>query len=282
MKEESQAATLIMNMEGKPESVAIQLNHETLSVKGGVALLIKELDKLYEKDATQSVFTAIDSFLGYSRPDDVSMEEYTREFNQCYKHMVQTRGKDDLFEDGIRAYFLLQQANLSNNQKVLIRATVSDLSYNNMEDQLKRTYGEDITSSASSSSLSSGSSMGAKSQSNKIGGIGSSSSRPNSLNIKVKEEPTYFQQGPSEEYLQPSEEYVYPCDDREFSGYESEFDQLTGEPDYDEPQIDQSEQEDQGIYYQHGMNQIQQSFYSQRPPFRCSGRGGCSQRPVSP
>ena len=124
--------------------------------------------------------------------------------------------------------------------------------------------------------------MGAKSQSNKIGGIGSSSSRPNSLNIKVKEEPTYFQQGPSEEYLQPSEEYVYPCDDREFSGYESEFDQLTGESDYDEPQIDQSEQEDQGIYYQHGMNQRQQSFYSQRPPFRCSGRGGYSQRPVSP
>ena len=148
-----------------------------------------------------------------------------------------------------------------------------------MEDQLKRTYGEDITSSASSSSLSNGSSMGAKSQSNKIGGIGSSSSRPNSLNIKVKEEPTYFQQGPSEEYLQPSEEYVYPCDDREFSGYESEFDQLTGESDYDEPQIDQSEQEDYGIYYQHGMNQRQQSFYSQRPPLR--GRGGYSQRPVS-
>ncbi len=194
VKKEARAATLIMNMAGKPESVAIQLNHETLSVEGGVALLIKELDKLYEKDATQSVFTAIDSFLGYSRPDDVSMEEYTREFNQRNKHLVQTRGKGDLFEDGIRAYFLLQQANLSNNQKVLIRATVSDLSYNNMEDQLKRTYGEDITSSSSSSSLSSGSSFGLKSQlqSSKIGGIGSSSSRSNSLNIKVKEEPTYF------------------------------------------------------------------------------------------
>ena len=34
------------------------------------------------------------------------------------------------------------------------------------------------------------------------------------------------------------------------------------ESDYDEPQIDQSEQEDQGIYYQHGMNQCRDSRVS--------------------
>ena len=68
VKPDARAATLIMNMSGKPEEVAIQLNETELSVAGGVKLLIAELDKLYEKDQTQSIFTAIDTFLSYRRP----------------------------------------------------------------------------------------------------------------------------------------------------------------------------------------------------------------------
>ena len=74
VKPEARAATLIMNMFGKPEEVAIQLDSTTLSVDGGVKLLIAEMDKLYEKDQTQSIFTAIDSFLSFRRPKEMSME----------------------------------------------------------------------------------------------------------------------------------------------------------------------------------------------------------------
>ena len=111
-KKANQAAKLIMHMSGKPEEVAIKLDANAMSVDGGVELLIVELDKLYEKDATQSIFAAIDSFLSYKRPSSSSMDEYVREFNQRHKTLTQRRNKGDLFEDRILAYFLLHQANL--------------------------------------------------------------------------------------------------------------------------------------------------------------------------
>ncbi|XP_063692114.1 uncharacterized protein LOC134824261 [Bolinopsis microptera] len=177
VKPEAGAAALIMNMSGKPEAVAIQLDVEKLSIDGGIDVLIAELDKLYEKDQTQSVFTSIDSFMNYRRPKEVPMEEYVREFSHRYKSLVQKRGATVVFEDGVLAYFLLHHANLSDHQKTLIRATVSKLSYENMESQLKRAYGEDYTNTSSSSSSASG-------ETYSIG-------KP-----KIKEEPvnTYFQQ----------------------------------------------------------------------------------------
>ena len=182
VKPEAGAAALIMHMSGKPEAVAIQLDVDELSKAGGIDVLIAELDKLYEKDQTQSVFTSIDSFMNYRRSSEVPMEEYVREFNHRYKNLVQKRsagagGTKEVFEDGVLAYFLLHHANLSDHQKTLIRATVSKLSYENMESQLKRAYGADYTNVSSSSSS-------ASSETYSIG------------KTKVKEEPvnTYFQQ----------------------------------------------------------------------------------------
>ena len=107
VKPEARAATLIMNMHGKPEEVAIQLDVNKLSVASGVAILLKELDKLYEKDQTQSIFTAIDSFISYRRPKDMSMEEYIREFSQRYKNLVQRRGKKRYFRGRNPCLFLV-------------------------------------------------------------------------------------------------------------------------------------------------------------------------------
>ena len=266
VKPEARAATLIMNMSGKPEEVAIQLNETELSVDDGVKLLIAELDKLYEKDQTQSIFTAIDNFLSYRRPKDVSMEEYVREFNQKHKNLVQRRNKGKIFEDGILAYFLLHHANLSDTQKTLIRATVTDLSYEKMEVQLKRAYGEEYsrTSSSSSSSCSSNTYP-----------IRSSSE----TKIKVKEEPpTYFQQ-----HDQVGESRA--CDDSQmnYGDYHPES-VLMSDSEFEEDQTyfhDHEDHDQDEVFYQHGhsFRSRPKSFYSQRPLDR--NRGGQRQRPVS-
>ena len=141
-KKPQQAATLIGWMTGKPEEVAIQIDIEKISDVGGVDYLLLELDKLFEEDKTQSVFAAIDCFNSYRRPENSTMDEYIREFQQRYKTLVQIRGKGELYEDGIIAFQLLHQSNLNSEQQRLIRATVSELSYANMEAALKRTFGE--------------------------------------------------------------------------------------------------------------------------------------------
>ena len=179
VKDEKRAATLIMHMSGKPESMAIQLDRTALSVAGSVEKLLTEMDKFYKKDETAIVFSAIDNFLTYRKPPDATMGEYLREFNQRYKLLQESREKSDtpLFEDGILAYFLLHQAGLNQEQMRLIKATVETLSYANMEKALKRTYGENPLSSSSGTSC------------NPTGGY----------TVSVKEEPTFYQRYPEQD-----------------------------------------------------------------------------------
>ena len=195
VKVQHRAAKLVMHMGGKPEEVAIQLDPTQLGAEGGVKVLLDELDKLYEEDKTQSIFQAIDSFNSYRRPRSASIDEYIREFQQRYKSICQLRDKTSLYDDGILAYLLLNQANLDNEQQRLIRATISDLTYANMEKALKRTYGENLSSSSSSSSLSSGKSYTFKSEPSKI----------------IKDEPVFYQ-----EMSNNTGQVLYPNESQQF------------------------------------------------------------------
>ena len=139
------APTLITCMKGRPEQVAIQLDLTELKKDTGVVYLIQELDKLFLPDSTQQVFNALDQFLSYRRPTEASMEEYTREFTRLRKLAEQKKKKEDkadLFHDGVLGYFLLKHSNLDETSLRLIRATVKELTFENVEGALKRTFGE--------------------------------------------------------------------------------------------------------------------------------------------
>ena len=135
------AAVLICHMRGKPESAAIQLDIDQLTEDDGVDKLLKEMDKLYEPDSTQQIFNALDEFLHYKRPSEATMEEYCRDFSRKLKMLEQKSGKTGLFDDGVLAYYLLQNSNLDSNSMVLIRATVSELKLHVVEAALKKTFG---------------------------------------------------------------------------------------------------------------------------------------------
>lgn len=246
VKPEARAATLIMNMTGKPEEVAIQLDVAELSVATGVKDLMAELDKLYETDKNQSIFTSIDSFISYRRPKDASMEEYVREFNQRYKNLVSRRGNQNVFEDGILAYFLLHHANLSETQKTLIRATTTELTYEKMVEQLKRAYGEESFRSSSSSSSTSSASGG------------SVKSSPKS-EVKVKSEPVWtyqLQDQPSSSYQSQESDY-HQVNELEYAQTEERnyFDE--------EGYLIEEPSEHEEVYYQHRGHSS-----SYRPRFR--------------
>ena len=222
-KAEARAVKLVMNMSGKPEEVAIQIAPTKLGAENGVAVLLEELDKLFEEDKTLSIFAAIDNFTSYRRPSSLSIDEYIREFQQRYKALIQARGvnNDKLYEDGILAYLLLHQANLDSEQQRLIRATIADLTYSNMEKALKRTYGEGLTKLKSSSSLNSSSS------SNSSDGY---SYKPESVKLK-SESSTFFEEPCYDQDPRESEEehmYYEGCEgdhayyDQESSGTEAE------------------------------------------------------------
>ena len=60
--------------------------------------LIVELDKLYKKDGTQSLFKAIDDFENYMRVDGEDIDNYILEFQRKYKILKQLRKNKDLYD----------------------------------------------------------------------------------------------------------------------------------------------------------------------------------------
>ena len=171
-----QAARLIGFMSGKAHEAAIQIPPEEL---GTVAQLTTELDKLFLKDDTQSLFQAIEDFEQYNRSKETSIDEYIRSFEQKYKRLKALRSDKEAYEDGIKAFKLLHQASLASEQKRLIRATTETLTYDGMVKALKRTFGD------GSGIISSSSNDQGKSANPYF--LGASSS-----GLKIKEEPVFY------------------------------------------------------------------------------------------
>ena len=137
------ASKLIMNMSGKPRDVSLNIPVNVLGATDGADKLIAELDKIYSKDTTQSLFKAIDQFESYRRAPSEDIDKYILEFQRKYKSLKQLQEDKDLYGDAILAYRLLNQANLSEEQQRLVRATcTTSLTFQKMKEQLKRTFGD--------------------------------------------------------------------------------------------------------------------------------------------
>ena len=85
-----------------------------------------ELDKLYLKDDSSQAYEAYETFEKFIRPSGMSISDYVIKFEQLY-FKVESFHMEIL--DGFLAYRLLNRANLTNEQKQLVKATVSKMDY---------------------------------------------------------------------------------------------------------------------------------------------------------
>ena len=69
----------------------------------------------------------------------MSIQAYLNEFD---KRLFKTNSYGTMMSDDILAYRLLKSANLSSYYEELIKATIPDLKYNIMKDQLKKTFSD--------------------------------------------------------------------------------------------------------------------------------------------
>ena len=100
----------------------------------GVKNLLDSLDELFLKDETCSSYEAFEKFV---RPAAMSISDYIIQFEQLHN-----KAKSHKMEilDGVLAYRLLNSANLSEQHKQLVGATVSEIKYSIMKEQLKKVF----------------------------------------------------------------------------------------------------------------------------------------------
>lgn len=136
-----QAGAVFLSLTGKAQtSVRASVSREEMSSELGLKTVLGCLDKLYEKDAAHSGYTAYENFTEFRRPANMSTEDYLIEFNIRYSKI---KSLEMTLPDGVLAYYVLKCANLSEEQINICKATCDTLTYELMRKQIER-----VTSSA--------------------------------------------------------------------------------------------------------------------------------------
>eukprot|EP00116_Pleurobrachia_bachei_P001516 sb/3461778/ len=139
-----QAPKLIMALEGKARQIGMNIATENIAADGGVDFLIQELEKVFAEDETQSLFEAVERFEMFRRGNSQKIGDFLSEFCSKLDDLQRRLKSETLYSSEILAYRVLSQANLSSEQRRLLRATCGQLTFKNMCSQMKKAYGEGV------------------------------------------------------------------------------------------------------------------------------------------
>ena len=144
-----QGPTILLSLEGEAQEAALRVKTEDLVKEDGVQKITDELDKIYKKDATLNKYDALDKFDCYCRPAHVNINQYLLEFQRRFD---KTKELGTTWGDDILAYRLLKNANLSEQNEKLAKATVDELTYDKVKAKLKSIFGDSSDPPACNSS----------------------------------------------------------------------------------------------------------------------------------
>ena len=136
IEKKRQGPAVFLTLKGKArETVLAEVEAEKLQTDDGLSNIIKALDNLYKRSDSESAFTAFENFIKFRRPSSMSIQDYIIEFNI---KLGKIKSHDMELPDGVLAYYLLDCANLPEEQVSLCRATCDKLTYSNMKSQIER------------------------------------------------------------------------------------------------------------------------------------------------
>ena len=105
-----------------------------LNKDDGLDLLINKMKKLCTKDSKAAAYLAYEKFELFKRPAEMSIVNYLNESKRLYYDI---RRYEMTSLSAVLTYRVLKNANLSNDKQQLTRATIAELSYENMKKHLK-------------------------------------------------------------------------------------------------------------------------------------------------
>lgn len=146
LEKKKQGLAIFLSLEGKAREAVLELEIDEMNTDDGVDKVLAQLDKLYLKDKLQLSYQAYDTFRKFKRPGDMPIADFVVEFERLYN---KAKAYDMVLPDGILAYEFLNNANISDSHEKLIRATMTELSYKAMKEQLRKVFG-DLSLSVSS------------------------------------------------------------------------------------------------------------------------------------
>ena len=139
LERKKQGPAIFLSLSSQAHEAVLELELDELNDDNGVKNLLEKLDKLYLKDDTHSADEAYKRFETFSRAPSMTVSDYIIESESLYNKAKQHKME---LPDGVLAYQFLNSANISSHHKQLVRATLPELSYQSMKDQLKKIFSD--------------------------------------------------------------------------------------------------------------------------------------------
>ena len=121
-----------------------KLTPEVIGGVDGMKNIIEKLHKSFMKDQNTCAYHVSKEFNDYRRPAGVSIDEFMVRFEYLYHKLKQF---DMKIPNGVEAFFLLNAANVSDENEKLACATVNWRNdYENMKAKLQKIFGDPAAS----------------------------------------------------------------------------------------------------------------------------------------
>ena len=134
-----QALAIVLSLEDKAQQAALEIDQADLIKDDGVDSLITRLDKIYKKDELSQKFSCLEDFESYKRPESLSIRDYVVEFE---KRHFKVKSYKIIVSDDLLGFRLLKAANLSARDEQLIKATVTDIKFEEVKTMLTKIFSE--------------------------------------------------------------------------------------------------------------------------------------------
>ena len=129
-----QGPALVMSLEGQALDTILELDDKDISHEDGVSIIINKLNNLYKKDELNEKFEDLERFESYKRSSETQMQQFIADFDQTYNKLK--RHGITICND-LLGFKLLKAANLSSHHEQLIKATITEVSYDNIKKKEK-------------------------------------------------------------------------------------------------------------------------------------------------
>ena len=140
LDQKQRASAIIITLSSKALNAALQIPEDSLEKEDGVDTLMQRLDSIYLKDELSEKFRALEAFQSYRRPSTLAISDFLIEFENKHfkiKEFGATISNDML---GFR---LIKAANLAPDKEELIKATVSDLTYDIVKAKMNKIFSDE-------------------------------------------------------------------------------------------------------------------------------------------
>ena len=127
-----------LSLKNKAREAVRNLPIEEISAEGGLKTIIDRLDEVYLADRNTRAYEAFQRFYKCKRDSGETFEQFIVRFERMYGDL---ENYDMKLPEGIRAFFVLNAANLTGEMEKLARATTTDLTYKGMKEQIKKICG---------------------------------------------------------------------------------------------------------------------------------------------